>query len=304
MNDSLDFFSGVTVSDDVGDAEWVRAALRPWGENGVRVASLVPAVYPAHGRILHRAYRGSRAVKWREIAAAMGKPFDAESNFAELVEWKWDPLDQSPPEPWGEPEAGTLLPDQCAAVAGVLAAYTATPDDCSFCLWEGYGWRELEHLSARMGFRIPDLDASHLPPPGWTGGPVPVAGRFPVPIAPRVALEHRDCILFRGAATAAGAFRSPPMFQSPTLWWPADRAWCVASELDIYSTYVACSPAALRALVDHPGLEVLECSPEQPVDGGLPPLRPEHREPRSAIRAGERANRRRSRSRRRIRRWA
>jgi hypothetical protein len=48
--------------------------------------------------------------------------------------------------------------------------------------------------------------------------------------------------------------------------WPTDRAWCVASELDIFSTYVACSAEALHALVEHPRIEVVECSVEQEVD--------------------------------------
>jgi hypothetical protein len=93
----------------------------------------------------------------------------------------------------------------------------------------------------------------------------------PVPVAPQVHLENRDCILFRGPVTAATAFRSEPMYQSPTLWWPTDRAWCVASELDIYSTYVAAPAAALHALIDHPALEVLECTAEQGIDKGQNP---------------------------------
>jgi hypothetical protein len=124
---------------------------------------------------------------------------------------------------------------ECAAVAAVLARNTATPDDCWFCVWEGYGWPELTRL-----------------------------GEHPA----RVALEHRRCLLFRGGVRAASAFRTENWFQSPTLWWPEDRAWCVASELDIYSTYVAASTTAVRALIDAPALEVLECSADQDIDHG------------------------------------
>jgi hypothetical protein len=87
-------------------------------------------------------------------------------------------------------------------------------------------------------------------------------------IAPRVTLEHRNCLLFRGPVGAASVFRTDRWFQSPTLWWPADQAWCVASELDIYSTYIAATALAIRALVDHPALEVLECMPDQDIDHG------------------------------------
>jgi diamine N-acetyltransferase len=191
-------FPGVAVCDDVRPADWLRASLRPWSARGIEhVATLVPDTYPAYGRILHRA----------------------------------------PPEPSGEPERGSLLPDECAAVADVLARRTTTPDGCWFCMWEGYGtaWIVLNHLSET---------------------------------APRVALEHRNCVLFHGPISAATAFRAGPFFQSPIVWWPDDRAWCVASELDIHSTYVAAQPAALRALIDHPALEVLECTAEEDIAHG------------------------------------
>jgi hypothetical protein len=265
-------FPGVTVCDDVREADWLRASLRPWRERGPHVAALrpvaalVPAAYPAHGRILHRASRGSHFVRWAEVAALTGQRLHAETQYGELIGWEWDADDQMPPEPWGEPEPGSLRPEECAAVAEVLSGYTTTPDDCWFCVWEGYGWPELERLRARAGFVAADGGRVDLEADYETAGPAayPVA----VPVAPLVGLEDRDCILFRGPVTAATAFRSGPMYQSPTLWWPTDRAWCVASELDIYSTYVAAEPAALHALIDHPALEVLECTAEQVIDRG------------------------------------
>jgi hypothetical protein len=233
----LDGFPGVSVCDDVSVAAWLGAALRPWSSRGIaHVATLVPADYPAHGRILHRAgTTGAEFLRWSDIAAVTGRRLDAQTQYQELVGWSPNADQQSPPEPWGEPDRGSLRPFECAAVAEVLARHTVTPDDCWFCVWEGYGWPVLTRLSNT---------------------------------APLVALEHRNCMLFRGPVAAASAFHSEPWFQSPTFWWPADRAWCVASELDIYSTYVAASSAAVRALVEHPALETLECTAEQGVDHG------------------------------------
>lgn len=272
-----DIFPGVTVSDDVGEAEWLRASLRPWSRGSLRVATFVPAAYPAHGRILHRASRGSVSLRWAEVAAMTGQRLHPETQYGNLIGWVWDPEHQRPPDPWGEPEQGRLRPEECAAVAEVLSAYTTTPDDCWFCLWEGYGWSELERLRARSGFVAADvvaadLVAAHgeLDPEADHGTATQAVFPVAVPVAPQVHLENRACILFHGPVTAATAFRSEPMYQSPTLWWPADRAWCVASELDIYSTYVAAEPAALRALIDHPALEVLECTAEALIDRGPP----------------------------------
>jgi hypothetical protein len=229
-------FQRVVLSDDVQAARWVRSALRPWTNRGIHhVATLVPADYPAYARVLHRASTRTEDVRWADIAALTGQRLTSETSYGELIGWRPDAKHQSPPDPWLEPERGSLRPDECAAVAEVLARHTATPDDCWFCIWEGYGWTELSRLAE---------------------------GR------PRVALEHRDCLLFRGPVSAATAFRWEPWFQSPTLWWPADRAWCVASELDIYSTYIAATSAAVRDLIDHPALEVLQCTAEQDIDHG------------------------------------
>jgi len=49
-------------------------------------------------------------------------------------------------------------------------------------------------------------------------------------------------------------------------WRRQDRGW--TSELDIYPTYVAATSGAVRALMAHPMLEVVECSPEQDIDHG------------------------------------
>jgi hypothetical protein len=48
------------------------------------------------------------------------------------------------------------------------------------------------------------------------------------------------------------ASRSEP----PTLMWPADRAWFVASDTDLDSTYVGGSGALIAALLARPDLEV------------------------------------------------
>ncbi|MDQ1521760.1 MAG: hypothetical protein QOI55_2833, partial [Actinomycetota bacterium] len=234
-------FPGVVLCANVAPAGWLRGALRPWTDRGIRhVATLVPASYPAHARVFHRAATRANDVRWADIAAHTGQHLTAESRYRELTGWHPDAAHQSPPEPWLEPDRGSLRADECAAVAEVLARYTTTPRDCWFCLWEGYGtaWTALNRV------------AEH---------------------APRVALEHRSCLLFRGPVSAATAFRSGPLFQSPTLWWPEDRAWCVASELDIYSTYVAATPPAVDALIEHPALEVLACSAEQDIDHGAYP---------------------------------
>jgi hypothetical protein len=239
--ESISSFPGVEVCDDVGPADWLVAALEPWPprprQRPITVASFVPAFYPAHGRVFHHAWMSNSAepVRWATIAARAGQTFDARTRFNELVGWDRDSRMQDAPEPWSQPDPGSLCPQECGAVAEVLVKHTTTPDTCWFCVWEGYGtgWPVLNRLGE------------------W---------------APRVALQYRNCLLFRGPLRAATAFRSEPWFQSPTLWWPDDRAWCVASELDIFSTYLGATPEAVHDLIAHPDIEVLECTADERID--------------------------------------
>jgi hypothetical protein len=47
----------------------------------------------------------------------------------------------------------------------------------------------------------------------------------------------------------------PPAWQSANLWWPDDRASCVATEIDFAWTYVGGSDELIDELVHHPDLE-------------------------------------------------
>lgn len=105
----------------------------------------------------------------------------------------------------------------------VLERHTGT-DRCWFALWDGW----------------PAADA-------WRG-------------APTFHLPHRDFLLFAGGLgddlmVFAGDDRGP------SIWWPEDRAWVVASEVDSDATYVAGSRALLQELHRARRLAVTEVGP-------------------------------------------
>ncbi len=77
---------------------------------------------------------------------------------------------------------------------------------------------------------------------------------------PRLRLPGRDYLLFTGtlpAAASMGWHAAPECFvpQSPNLFWPHDRSWCVATEIDLDSTVVAGTNELVRAVLAAPGLE-------------------------------------------------
>ena len=49
---------------------------------------------------------------------------------------------------------------------------------------------------------------------------------------------------------------------SPNLWWPDDRAWCVATEIDLAWTYVGGPAALISDALANPGLEAQPASPD------------------------------------------
>ncbi len=223
--------AGRPLEDDVSAGAWIAAALagRPWGT----VAALAPADFPAHGRVLHPAVRyagdDDLEVPWAEVAGANGTVVHP------LMQWPaiaggWEFVaedDQSPL--WDDSPAEGHLPAQVAArLAAVLRRHTGTPDDCWFGIWQG-----------------------------WVGA---------LPTRPRLALPGREHLLVRGPVELAAAnMAAEPTEQSANLWWPADRAWCIATDVDLMSTYVGCSAACLAELAATGGLEVLPASPDDPV---------------------------------------
>lgn len=64
-----------------------------------------------------------------------------------------------------------------------------------------------------------------------------------------------------------GSISEAPFSQSPDLWWPENRAWCVAIEIDFAWTVVGGDSARVKALIDDPELEV----PVTQVDHAITP---------------------------------
>ncbi len=197
---------------------------QPW----TTLASILPRRFEAYARILHPAVRyvgdDDVEVTWAEVAdanAAVAHP---------LMQWPaitggWEFVaedDQSPL--WDDSPAEGHLPSAVAArLAAVLRRHTTAPDVCWFGVWQGWG-----APSSAALLRLP--------------------GR-----------EH---LLVRGPVELAAAnLAEEPAEQSANLWWPADRAWCVATDVDLMSTYVGGTAACLAELARTDGLEVVPAQP-------------------------------------------
>jgi hypothetical protein len=241
---------GPAWSDACEEADWIGERLAPF--NSYQVTSILPGGFDAYARILHPAEdpaTGDRLVRWAEVAAWSGMPLRRDAQFHSVALPLTRPGENAPWSGQG-PRPGTLWPADAAVLAEVLRAWTGTPEQCWFCLWDGYGWDNI-HLMTPVGespVRLPDP----IPPPVRRGS--------------RVHLPNRDYLLYAGPVEAvletAGLAGDE---QTANLWWPADHAWCVASEIDLAWTYVAGPAGLIERLVADERLETLPAGPEDPL---------------------------------------
>jgi len=210
---------------DASAADWIVESLTTFAES---VVSLVPEGFEAYVRVFHPAQRDGRPLRWAEIAAEHGRTAHAGMQLGGITGKLRNERHNGRSDVWDRPpDEGMLPPGVAAALTDVLSRQTKTPEHCWFAAWEGFG-----------------------------------ALRDDVRAAPKFEVPGRRYHLLIGPASAAGEqVLNPPWKQTSNLWWPDDHAWCVATEIDLRSTYVGCSQACADELVAHPELEAYAIDP-------------------------------------------
>lgn len=249
------------VSEDVSAAAWI--APKPGGEFGA-VTLAVPSGYPAYARICHPAKdRSGARVRWPDVAAATGRRAHPLMQWHQLVGCP-NPYDTSG-SLWdgNEPESGNLDPAVLGPLCDLLAEHAADPAHAFFCVWDGWGWvdgsRVLGHIVLRTADEpVAPAEANKPAQPAFSPEELP---------RERVRLPGRDYVLLEGplsAATQIGNWGSPTWFlpQSPNLFWPADRAWCAATEIDFDSTLVGGSTELIQAILDTAAFDAWNVGPD------------------------------------------
>lgn len=209
---------------DGDQAAWWLDQLETWGEQGIPVSSLVPSTLPAACQVLHRWLDpDGEPMSWRAAARQLG--------FGSVTD-----LDRTRDRdaiPAAEAAGLATSPGQldtftAGALIEVLATATTTPDDVFVAIWEGWG----------------DVPAQ----------------RFPG--AAHLETQGRGHFLLRGPLTGALSPVSVGGTEQPAagLWWPADRSWFVATEIDFEWTFVAGSSTLIDRLVADDRIEVAPVS--------------------------------------------
>ena len=223
---------------DVSVAQWIAPRLAELGS----VAGAAPSGFEAYVRVCHPADRDGRLYTWAQVAGETGRTVHPLMQWHALVGAS-DCVNMSDSTwPGGDPARGNLEPNVLSVLCAVLGEHTVTPEACVLGVWYGYGF----------------IDG------GWVTVGYPVAsgrvgGHRRVPPAfsrdrPTLVLPIREYFLFRGPVDAALEMSSR-WGQSPNLFWPEDRAWFMASEIDFDSTVIGGTSELARALLTEPELD-------------------------------------------------
>ena len=271
------------------------------GEMGYRVSSLVPEGFDAYVRILHPAdvdvlESGEfRWATWRETAAKHGKDLHPEVHWEDLVGHLDG--DGEPGEPW--PWLGSLPEREHRRVVEIAARHTAS-DRYWLAWWNGYGigpsqarplrrigW--LGYFPWRPKWRVGESMARPLRRIGWFADRLkerllmPLLLRLPLrwewhsgegvhesPSQPAYLPEGSPLferpgrhygLTYSSDPSAAASWEGRPIGISPQLWWPDDRSWIVATEIDLVSTYIACSGQLADELMSDDQIEAIRVEP-------------------------------------------
>ncbi|MGD6978833.1 MULTISPECIES: hypothetical protein [Citricoccus] len=246
---------------------------------------------------------------WAQAAASFGTTMHPLAQYARLVRrdygeaegviaadgWRYSP-----------PDEGCLDRTSLTVVATVLSRHSTTPETGIAAIWDG--WDGLSSAGRVFDFE-PEPDgerqASSIDEaPGRSAGSAlrgrlaetvgqvinavqgtvrQLRGRARSDSGPRFALHAatgRDYVMFEAGAQDFADTRWPARApwvgdvtraQSPSILWPEDRAWVLATDIDFDSTLIAGTAALVEELIQTPGLEVLAVRPDADLtsDGDL-----------------------------------
>jgi len=203
---------------DVSPADWIGPRLHDfWVDTG----SVVPEGFQAYCRVFHPWDGGLVGPKsWAEVASENGRLVHPEMQAHMISRPVGAPAPRHDLRESGL-EWGRLPLRERAVLVDLLGAATTTRGRCWFCVWEGWGSLDFSGVYERMQ------------------------------------LPGRDYLLFSGPIELALAPLDDMDLASANLWWPEDRSWIVATEVDYAWTYVGGSKPTIQSILTCPQLEAL-----------------------------------------------
>lgn len=229
----------------------------------VNVGSIIPVGFESYARVLHPVYQVSQEgrvpQRWAEIARR--------SNRIAHKHMQWENIYK--PEAFKSnvsslelPEEGSLPVDIARSLWKILAHHTEWSHQCYFAIWEGFGCLS-KTIHQAPSFEIP-ARKFYL----FSGDISFIENTFCSSVSKEnLFIVSENALSSSERKKVLEGFDPsmfPPIHQSANLWWPDDRAWCVATEIDFNSTFVAGPRQMVKELISTQDLEVYEV---QTMDG-------------------------------------
>jgi hypothetical protein len=240
---------------DVSPARWVAERLSPFGES---VGSVIPAGFEAYARVFHPLGSHSERApdrpteRWSSVAARNGRIAHPCMQFHRIA----CPPGSSGDVGMSDISVGSLPLPERAVLVELLARSAPSAPLCWFCMWDGYG--NLDHRGVSERVELPGRRYYlYRGPLGTALSWLPTAS--PPPRARSVDYSREVVERWRRSASPppSSLLRWPVSRRSPNLWWPDDRSWFVATEIDFGSTYVGGGRELIGRVLAHPALEAL-----------------------------------------------
>lgn len=210
-------------------------------QKSYQVRMSVPEGFSSYGRLFYPFNRRADGLflepderpvlKWATVAQSNGRVAHATME-AEMITIRPDPEASwlgIGPDDVCWSPPGAWLVD----LAEVLERYTSSPKQTYFGVWTGYG-----------DFSVPAQ--AHL-----------------------VYSELRQYVLYQGQITDWIDVPTNALVRPPDLWWPADHAWCFATDTDFRWAYLGAPSSCIMELTQDERLEVFETSATAPARYGM-----------------------------------
>jgi hypothetical protein len=211
-------------------------------------------------------------VRWREIAEANGKIAHPAMQWPSITA-SHDIGPGTQPGLWERAPQPDSLPLRLTRVlCEILADFTRTQERCWCAVWEGYGYmvglRSDSTLPRLAMWNRPMIVAcgplSAVPEKSFTDGYR--AATMPIRLYPvRATREVWASTGFADAPEHDTGWESVESYRSPSLWWPDDRAWCVATDVEMRETYLGASRACVNRLLTDERLEIMRVTADQDI---------------------------------------
>ncbi len=247
-----------------------------------KVSSIIPSGFEAYARVFHPASKvtctadinqesTAEPLRWANVAELTGRTVHRTMQWAS-IEGSYPELDYTKLRAGDvyieAPEEGKLPLELAQTLWPLLGQHTKNPNTCFFAIWEGFGGLP-NFIREAPAFEIPGRRFYLFGAPLWTVKKSMYTGATYDDMGESFAVMVSNGEKMPSPKEIREMLRdlpkpeAPIVDQRPNLWWPEDHAWCVATEIDLNTTYIAGTQALIDTLLAH--LE-LETYPAQPSD--------------------------------------